>query len=99
MLLVTFDSFLTIPVGSEVATDKGTWSYINMSITACIGVLAVAFGEVSAEGNTLVSRLVGEIAAAALLATLLLEEVLADGNFLRVVGESARSTKVALTYD
>ena len=59
MLLVTFDTVLTVPIGSEIAANEGTWGHINMSIVARIRVLAVALGEVGAQGNTFVSRLVG----------------------------------------
>ena len=96
MLLVTVLSLFAIAEQCERAADGRGRGDGHMSVAACI-LGAVAGHEVSARGDTVIRRLVGEIAQVTLTAGASEEKRLADGDCGRVVGEVACSAKGTCT--
>lgn len=94
MAFVTISTLRAEAEGSERTANRSSRGDIDMGIAACT-VRAVAAKEMGASWHAVVAGLVGEVAVASSLAGAGVQEVLADGDFRGIVGESAVRAKRA----
>lgn len=84
MALGAVGSPVAEPAESEISAYRGTWGGLGVSIrTICLGT--VALGVVKAVRHSLWSQLVRQVTRVPARAPAILEEVFAEGHFVRVV--------------